>query len=69
MAGDMSMPRRAFLGGVTALGAMSGLRMPAHAAASPSVAEKEGLLFWDCYYNENTNHNVWSDRSPTKRDS
>lgn len=38
MAGDMSMPRRAFLGGVTALGAMSGLRMPAHAAVSPSVA-------------------------------
>src|SRR5262245_49694405 len=38
MAGDMSMPRRAFLGGVAALGAMSGVRMPAHAAVSPSVA-------------------------------
>jgi hypothetical protein len=35
----------------------------------PSVAEKEEPLFWDCYFNENTNHNVWSDRSPTKRDS
>ena len=38
MAGDMSMHRRAFLGSVAALGAMSGLRMAAHAAVSPSVA-------------------------------
>src|ERR1700745_2407588 len=37
MAGDMSMPRRTFLGGVAALGAMSGFRMPAHTAVWPSV--------------------------------
>ena len=38
MASEMSIRRRAFLGGVAALGAMHGCRMPAHAAASSSVS-------------------------------
>src|SRR5262249_1355110 len=38
MTSEMSIRRRAFLGGVAALGAMPGFRMPAHAAVSPSVA-------------------------------
>ena len=38
MAGEISIRRRAFLGGVAALGAMHGFRMPAHAAVSPSVS-------------------------------
>src|SRR5499427_8771439 len=38
MASEISIRRRAFLGGVAALGAMHGFRMPAHAAVSPSVS-------------------------------
>src|SRR5215831_3600440 len=38
MASEISIRRRAFLGGVAALGAMHSVRMPAHAAVSPSVA-------------------------------
>ena len=38
MASEISIQRRAFLGGVAALGAMQGFRMPAHAAVSPSVS-------------------------------
>jgi len=38
MARKIRIGRRAFLGGVAALGAMHGLRMPAQAAVSPSVA-------------------------------
>jgi cytosine/adenosine deaminase-related metal-dependent hydrolase len=38
MASKIRIGRRAFLGGVAALGAMHGLRMPAQAAVSPSVA-------------------------------
>src|SRR5882757_8930455 len=39
MATDIGIRRRAFLGGVAALGAMHGLRMDAHAAVFPSVAQ------------------------------
>ena len=38
MAGDISIRRRAFLGGVAALSAMHGFGIRAHAAISPSVA-------------------------------
>src|SRR6476646_8639605 len=38
MASKIRIGRRAFLGGVAALSAMHGLRMPAQAAVSPSVA-------------------------------
>jgi len=41
MASKISIRRRAFLGGVAALGALHGFRMPAHAAVSPSSVDIE----------------------------
>src|SRR5260370_30261996 len=38
MASEISIRRRGLLGGVAAIGAMHGFRMPAHAAVSPSVS-------------------------------
>src|SRR5262245_49492919 len=38
MASEISIRRRAFLGGAAALGAMHSFRMPAHAVVSPSVS-------------------------------